>query len=268
MNEYVTLAEEAAREAGKLIVRHSLEPREVNYKGKSDIVTKTDRQSEELVLGRIRNRFPEHAIVAEESGSSATGSEFCWYVDPLDGTTNFAHGFPMFCVAIALEHRGEVVMAVVYDPLREELFKAVKGQGAFLNDQRLRVSTTPSLDESLLATGFPPSARANIKINLELYLRFTEISHGVRRPGSASLDLCYLAAGRLDGFWELKLKPWDKAPGALLVLEAGGKITDLDGGPFVLLGDPIFASNGLIHAEMGAVFSQIRARQVPQWRDE
>ena len=258
MDDHLSVAEEAVRDAGDIIARLYDEPREIDYKGPFDLVTSADRQAEELIVGRIRERFPAHGIVAEEGGESKSDSEFRWYVDPLDGTTNFAHGFPMFCVALALEQRGEIVLGVIYDPLRKELYRAVKGQGAYVNDRRMRVSQSPRLDESLLATGFPPFRAANHDLNIQYYLRFTDLCHGVRRAGSASLDLCYLAAGRLDGFWELKLFPWDKAAGGLMVLEAGGKITDMDGGPFKLWGDPIFASNGLIHAEMGDIFSQVK----------
>ncbi len=259
IKEFVTMAESVAREAGALVAEFSGKPYEIGYKGAADLVTDADRESEKLILGRIRERFPDHAIVAEEGGGKETGSDYRWYVDPLDGTTNFAHGFPMFCTAMALEYKKEIVMGVVFDPLRQELFRAVKGEGAFLNGEPIHVSKIPRLAEGLMATGFPPSRRANSRLNIEYYLWFTEISHGVRRGGSASLDLCYLAAGRLDGFWELKLQPWDKAPGSLIVLEAGGKITDMDGGPFHLYGEPIFASNGLIHSEMGEVFAELRA---------
>ena len=193
-------------------------------------------------------------MVGEEGGGQKTDSDYCWYVDPLDGTTNFAHGFPVFCVTLGLAYQGEIIAGVVYDPVHDELFTAERGVGAYLNNKRIYVSKTASLSESLLATGFPPFA-SNHDLNVEFYLRFTMLSHGIRRAGSAALDLCSVAAGRFEGFWELKLNPWDKAAGSLLVTEAGGRVTDLEGRSFKILGDEVFASNGLVHDEMIKVFS-------------
>jgi myo-inositol-1(or 4)-monophosphatase len=199
-------------------------------------------------------------VVGEEGGGQRIASDYCWYVDPLDGTTNFAHGFPVFCVTLGLAYRGEVIAGVVYDPTRDELFTAERGAGAYLDSQRIHVSHTASLSESLLATGFPPFA-SNHDLNIQFYFRFTLLSHGIRRAGSAALDLCTVAAGRFEGFWELKLNPWDKAAGSLLVTEAGGRVTDLTGRPFSLQGDEIFASNGLIHNEMITLFSEVLAQR-------
>jgi len=259
MENHLTTAIEIAREAGALLVQLFKSPMEITYKRRSDLVTEADRRSEALIVERLRRHFPQHAIVGEEGGGQQTDSDYCWYVDPLDGTTNFAHGFPVFCVTLGLAYCGEVVAGVVYDPTREELFTAEKGAGAYLNNERLHVSETADLARCLLATGFPPFA-TNHDLNIKFYFRFTELSHGIRRAGSAALDLCSVAAGRFDGFWELKLNPWDKAAGSLLVTEAGGLVTNLAGKPFNLLGDDIFASNGLVHEEMVQVFSEVLAR--------
>ena len=262
MESYLSTAVEIAREAGALLAQLAQRPHEITYKRPSDLVTEADRRSEALIVERLRGRFPRHAIVSEEGGGQKTSSDYCWYVDPLDGTTNFAHGFPIFCVTLALAYRDEVAAGVVYDPTRDELFTAERGAGAYLNQQRIQVSKHAKLSECLVATGFPPFAR-NHEMNIEFYFRFTKLTHGVRRAGSAALDLCSVAAGRFDGFWELKLNPWDKAAGSLLVVEAGGRVTDLNGGPFRLLDDAIFASNGLVHDEMRNVFSDYGAPRTP-----
>jgi myo-inositol-1(or 4)-monophosphatase len=181
-------------------------------------------------------------------------------VDPLDGTTNFAHGFPMFNVTLGLARAGEVVAGLIYDPIRQEMFTAERGAGAYLNNKRIHVSKIPQLADSLLATGFPPFA-SNHDLNMEYYFRFTQISHGIRRAGSAALDLCSVACGRFEAFWELKLNPWDKAAGTLMVTEAGGRISDIKGAPFDVLADEVFASNGLIHDAMGQVFLDVLAQR-------
>jgi len=256
MDKYLDTAVEIASEAGALLAELSKQPREISYKRKSDIVTDADRRSEAMITERIRGHFPDHAIVAEEGGGKETSSDYCWYVDPLDGTTNYAHGFPVYCVTLALAYRDEVIAGVVYDPNREEMFAAERGAGATLNGQRIHVSQTSDLAESLLGTGFPPFA-SNHDLNLQFFFKLTHLSHGIRRAGAAALDLCSVAAGRYEGFWELKLNPWDKAAGSLLVTEAGGRVTDLTGGAFSLHRDEIFASNGLIHETMLEVFSSI-----------
>lgn len=256
MENYLEIAVEIARESGALLSELSNQPHEISYKRKSDIVTEADRRSEAMITERLRREFPGHAIVAEEGGGQETGSDYCWYVDPLDGTTNFAHGFPVYCVTLALAYRDQMIAGVVYDPNREELFAAERGSGAYLNEKRINVSQTSSLTESLLGTGFPPFA-SNHDLNLEFFFKFTHLSHGIRRAGAAALDLCSVAAGRFEGFWELKLNPWDKAAGSLLVTEAGGRVTDLAGGPFSIRRDEILASNGLIHENMLEVFSGV-----------
>src|SRR5579862_6710425 len=210
MTDFLNPAIDIAREAGTLIRELSTKPLEIKYKRRSDLVTIADKKSEALIVGHLRKKFPEHNIVAEEVGNHSSSSEYCWYVDPLDGTTNYAHGYPVYSVSVGLAFRNEVIAGVVFDPTRDEMFSAERGSGAFLNGQRLHVSATETLSESLVATGFPPFA-SNHDLNVEFYFRFTELSHGVRRAGSAAIDLCSVAAGRYDGFWELKLNPWDKA---------------------------------------------------------
>jgi len=256
MESYLNTAIDISREAGALLMQYFKRPQEISYKRPSDLITDADRRSETLIIERLRSHFPKHDIVAEEGGGAKAGSDYCWYVDPLDGTTNFAHGFPIFSVTLGLAHRGETVAGVVYDPVRDELFTAERGAGAYLNNKRIRVSKAATLRESLVATGFPPFAD-NHELNIKYYSRFTQLCHGVRRAGSAALDLASVAAGRFEGFWELKLNPWDKAAGALLVTEAGGRVSDLAGGPFDLLADEIFASNGLVHDQMKKVFAEV-----------
>jgi myo-inositol-1(or 4)-monophosphatase len=260
MSNYLSTAVEIARESGVLLAELFTQPQEITYKRRSDLVTVADRRSEALIVERLRSSFPDHGIVAEEGGGQAGPSDYCWYVDPLDGTTNFAHGYPVFCVTLGLACRGEVIAGVVYDPTRNDLYTAERGAGAYLNGRRLQVSRTENLSECLVATGFPPFA-TNHELNIQFYFRFTELSHGIRRAGSAALDLCSVAAGRFDAFWELKLNPWDKAAGSLLVAEAGGRMSDIQGRPFNLLGDEVFASNGRVHDQMLEVFAEIMAQR-------
>ncbi len=229
----------------------------IEYKGEVDLVTEADRRSEALVVGRIRERWPGHDILGEEGTRSDSGSEWRWYVDPLDGTTNFAHGFPVFCVSIAVEHRGELAAGVLYDPMRDELFAAERGSGATLNGKPIQVSATEKLNESLVATGFP-SFKRHKNPNIHFYHQITLRTHGVRRAGSAALDLACVAAGRFDGFWEFNLNSWDVAAGALLVREAGGVVTDLGGGAFDHRQPrETLASNGRIQGALVAEFQAI-----------
>ncbi len=258
---YLSASVEIAREAGALLLRFLERRVAVEYKGEYDLVTEADRASERLVVERLRARFPSHSIVAEEGGGVDGGGDHVWYVDPLDGTTNFAHGFPIFCVSLALEQRGEMVAGVVYDPVRDEMFTAEKGAGAWLNNRRLQVSRVSRLAESLLATGFP-SHRRHRDINVYFYHQTAMLAHGVRRAGSAALDLCSVAAGRLEGFWEFHLNPWDLAAGLLLVAEAGGRSSDLRGAPHQLRGAETAATNGLIHDELVALFAEIFANRI------
>src|SRR5262245_47881 len=228
--DYLTPIQELAREAGSLLLSYFGKVA-VEYKGDVDLVTQADRSSEKLIVDRIRSQWPDHDLLGEEGSRRETGSDFRWYIDPLDGTTNFAHGFPVFCVSLALEYRGERSAGVIYDPCRDELFSAGKGSGATRNGLAIHVSKTPRLAESLVATGFP-SHKRHKNPNIHFYHQITLRSHGVRRAGSAALDLCYVACGRYDGFWEFNLNPWDTAAGVLLVQEAGGKVTSFSDDPF------------------------------------
>jgi len=256
---YLPEVEAIAREAGALLMTHFTRRTTFEYKGEVDLVTEADRGSEKLITERLRARWPEHDLVGEEGARSETGADYRWYVDPLDGTTNFAHGYPVFCVAIALVHKdGQLEVGVLYDPTRDEMFSAERGHGATLNGKPIRVSTMRRLAESLLATGFP-SQKRHSNPNIHFYQQITLRSHGVRRAGSAALDLANVACGRYDGFWEFNLNPWDTAAGALLVQEAGGRVTRFDGSPFRLDSREVLASNGLIHQELMANFKEIFA---------
>ena len=259
MTGYLPEVEAIAREAGALLMRHFTRRTTFEYKGEVDLVTEADRGSEKLITERLRQRWPEHDLVGEEGARSETGADYRWYVDPLDGTTNFAHGYPVFCVAIALVHKdGRLEVGVLYDPTRDELFSAERGHGATLNGKPIHVSTMRRMAESLLATGFP-SQKRHANPNIHFYQQITLRSHGVRRAGSAALDLANVACGRYDGFWEFNLNPWDTAAGALLVQEAGGRVTRFDGSPFRLDSREVLASNGLIHQELMANFKEIFA---------
>jgi len=253
MNEFLKIAIETAHEAGAVLRREFERPKQISYKGEVDIVTESDRRSEAMIVARLRERFPGHAIVAEEGGGAvAAGAKYCWHVDPLDGTTNFAHGYPCFAVSIGLSEDGEPIAGAVFNPVSGELFTAARGEGAYLNEQRIRVSLVDKLANSLVATGFPTHQRKR-SANMNYYWEFTLRSHGVRRDGSAALDLCSVACGRFDAFWEFSLNSWDTAAGVLLVREAGGIVTDLGGGPYHPGGPHLLASNGLIHDEMKEV---------------
>jgi myo-inositol-1(or 4)-monophosphatase len=247
-----------AREAGALLIDYFHQHLKIEYKGDADLVTAADRASEKLIRERITEKWPGHDVLGEEQGLNDQGSDYRWYVDPLDGTTNFAHGFPVFCVSMALEYKGERIAAVIYDPTRDELFSAEPGKGALLNGEAIHVSKTPTLKESLLATGFP-SQKRHKNPNIFFYHQITLHSHGVRRAGSAALDLCNVASGRFDGFWEFNLNPWDTAAGVLIVQEAGGVVTRFDGSPFELDSRETLASNGLIHRALLQEFAEIFA---------
>jgi len=257
---YLAAAIEIAQEAGKTLIEELSRPPEIRYKGDEvDLVTQADRLSEQLIVSRLTHYFPDHAIVAEEGTGRDNASDFRWHVDPLDGTTNFAHGYPCFSVSIGLEHCGDLLVAVVFNPFYDELFAAARGEGATLNGKKISVSSVWSVATSLLCTGFPQRNRKSSK-NLYFYGEFTQRSHGVRRDGSAALDLACVAAGRFDGFWEFGLNKWDTAAGVLLVEEAGGKVTDFDGQPYQLGGPVILATNALIHEEMCKLAREISYR--------
>jgi len=249
---------EIAREAGALLMDYFRQHVKVEYKGEADLVTVADRKSEALIRDRLRQQWPTFDILGEEGGLLDTGSDYRWYVDPLDGTTNFAHGFPVFCVSMGLDFKGNRIAGVIYDPTRDELFTAEQGSGAYLNRERIHVSKIANLAECLVATGFP-SHKRHKNPNIFFYHQITLHTHGVRRAGSAALDLCYVACGRLDGFWEFNLNPWDTAAGVLIIEEAGGKVSDFKGGPFQLDSRETLASNGLVHQallnEIEQVFS-------------
>jgi myo-inositol-1(or 4)-monophosphatase len=273
-----------AREAGALLMHYFQKHIKIEYKGDADLVTAADRASEALIRERIQQQFPGHDVLGEEQGLNDQGSDYRWYVDPLDGTTNFAHGYPVFCVSMALEDRAldhrelghrelehreleqratekqpaQRIAGVVYDPTRDELFSAEQGQGAHLNGAAIHVSQAAQLKESLLATGFP-SHKRHKNPNIHFYHQITLRTHGVRRAGSAALDLCNVASGRFDGFWEFNLNPWDTAAGALIVEEAGGIVSRFDGSPFEIDSRETLASNGLIHPALVQEFQEIFA---------
>jgi myo-inositol-1(or 4)-monophosphatase len=255
-HDFIPAMTEISREAGALLMEYFRQHVKVEYKGEADLVTVADRQSEALIRHRLRQLWPTHDILGEEEGLTDTGSDYRWYVDPLDGTTNFAHGFPVFCVSIGLDYKGKRIAGVIYDPTRDELFAAEQGSGAYLNQERIHVSRTTNLTECLLATGFP-SHKRHKNPNIFFYHQITLHTHGVRRAGSAALDLCCVACGRFDGFWEFNLNPWDTAAGVLMVQEAGGIVTDFKGGPFQLDSRETLASNGLVHPALLSEFEQI-----------
>jgi myo-inositol-1(or 4)-monophosphatase len=257
------VAHDAAARAGAMLRARHREGHEVSFKSEVDLVTAVDRDAEALIVAAIRRAFPAHTVVAEESAPtepSGSGNGHCWYVDPIDGTTNFAHTLPHFAVSIAVERDGEPLLGVVYDPMREELFTATRGEGALLNGRRIGVSTVPTLDAALLATGFPYDRRSNAPFYLAFFETALRRSRDVRRAGSAALDLCWVACGRLDGYWEWKLRPWDTAAGRLIVREAGGSATTFSGEPHRLDGLETAASNGVIHGELVAMLSDVRLR--------
>jgi len=265
--EFVPVAEGIARQAGALLRGFYEKGVATEYKGDVDLVTEADRASEKLIRERLKAAFPAHGIYGEEGTRDQLESEYRWYVDPLDGTTNFAHGFPAFCVILGLERRaagsaadadGEMVAGVVYDPLRNESFVAERGKGAWLNGKRIHVSKTKTLAESLTATGFP-SRKRHGSPNVHFYQEITLRSHGVRRAGAAGLDMAYVACGRLEGFWEFNLNPWDTSAGLLLVEEAGGTVTHFDGGKFTLDSREVLATNGLILGEISHLFTEMFA---------
>ena len=243
---------DVAREAGAVLVQH-LGSAKISTKGDIDLVTEADLASENLIIERIRSYYPQHGILAEESGeavlSGGRRSEWKWIIDPLDGTTNYAHGYPCFCVSIALEHAGAIEIGVVYDPVRDEMFAAERGSGATLNDRRIRVSSVEELNDAMVCTGFPYNVRERPDFTRD-FANFTMAAQAVRRDGSAALDLAYVACGRFDGFWEDGLSPWDIAAGMLLIEEARGRVSNFDDEPLSIYTKKVLASNGLVHQDM------------------
>jgi myo-inositol-1(or 4)-monophosphatase len=254
----LNFAIQTARDAGRLLAERFGRNLRISNKSELDLVTESDLASERLIIDRIKTHYPRHAILAEESGASApaggASSEWRWIIDPLDGTTNYAHGYPCFCVSMGLEHQGRLQLGVVYDPMRDEVFSAERGEGAALNDKRIHVSSTPNLASALLCTGFPYDVRERSEFARH-FSNFIMNAQGVRRDGAAALDLAYVAAGRFDGFWEEGLKPWDVAAGALMIEEAGGRVSNYANGPLDIFNPPILASNGLIHEQMMQVLA-------------
>ena len=253
-NEYkkrlYSVGKEVALEAGKFIKKSYEGKIEVEFKGRIDIVTDIDRKAEEIIVNGIRKNFPDHNIITEETGFEQTNSDTRWIIDPLDGTTNFSHGFPFFCVAVGIEYKNEVIIGFVYDPLREEMFEAEKGEPALMNMREIKPSKIDRLEHALLATGFPYDIKESSNNNVNYFNHMIFKAQAVRRAGSAALDLCYIASGRLDGYWEIKLSPWDTAAAGLIVEQAGGRITDFDGNRMSILHKQIAASNGIIREEM------------------
>ena len=256
MASYLETAVAIARESGALLADFFARCVPYELKGENDLVTEADRASERLVVERLTQHYPTHAIVAEEGGGHESASGYRWYVDPLDGTTNFAHSFPCFNVTLALEHQGELIAGVIFDPINEELFTVEKGAGAFLNGNRIHVSKVAKLESTLVATGFP-SRKRHQSVNIHFYHQLGMATHGVRRCGSAAIDLAFVACGRLDAFWEFGLNPWDMAAGRLLVAEAGGKFSGMHGEPHQLRGPDLLVDNGLVHDEILELFAEI-----------
>jgi myo-inositol-1(or 4)-monophosphatase len=248
--KFKKVAIEAALKAGAYIEKHVGRIRGVRYKGEINIVTHVDKKAEDIVVGTIRKSFPRHSFLAEEKAYEKRDPDFTWIIDPLDGTTNFLHAFPFFCVSVAVAYRGDILAGVVYDPMRKELFHARKGKGAFLNKKRIGVSGIRSVKKALLATGFAYDMRRKRKNNIANFVKFLKHSQAVRRAGSAALDLCYVASGRFDGFWEFYLNPWDTAAGLLMVRESGGRATRVNGAEYSIYDKEIVASNSKIHPQM------------------
>lgn len=252
MHKHLETAVDTALTAGRYLKNRFKLPKHVDYKGEIDLVTDSDLGAEKIIIKSLKKAYPKYGILAEESSSGYREriKGYRWIIDPLDGTTNFAHGYPMFAVSIALEYSGKILLGVAYNPLTKELFTAQVGQGAFLNGRKIYVSGIKELSKSLLATGFPYDIHGDSKTNLDYHNRFILRTQGVRRDGSAVMNLCYTACGKFDGFWELKLKPWDTASGFLLVKEAGGKVSDFKGSKYNIYKKEILAANGLIHKQM------------------
>jgi myo-inositol-1(or 4)-monophosphatase len=250
-------AREIALETGALQRERFAEPRVIETKSSAiDLVTDVDRASDELIVRRIAQAFPDDTVLTEETGRAREGSSgYRWVIDPLDGTTNYAHGLPHYAVSLGIEREDERVVGVIFDPMRQELFSCERGAGAFLNDEPIRVSSASALEESLLATGFAYDVHSGKLENLEYFARFMRRARAVRRAGSAALDLAYVACGRFDGFWEMHLHSWDVAAGLLLIEEAGGRTSDLDGGPAPASGERLVASNGVLHEALLEVLS-------------
>ncbi len=250
IKQLLVSASDIALGAGEILKKRFDQQHKVRYKGRIDPVTEADLKSEKFIVSEINKRYPDHAILAEEGGGDDNGSVFRWVIDPLDGTVNYAHGFPVYCVSIAVEHENRIIVGVIYDPERDEIFTAGRGLGSHLNGHRIHVSSERKLQRALLATGFAYNVRTARKNNLGLFARMVKTAQAVRRAGSAALDLCWLACGRLDGFWEFYLHPWDTAAAKLMVEEAGGKVTQVDGKAYSVFHKNILASNARLHSAL------------------
>lgn len=259
---YLKVAEKAAREAGKVLIDHLGKVKEVEYKAKNSLLTEVDKLSEGLIIEIIKSNFPSHDFFAEESGRDKKTSSHVWIIDPLDGTTNYAHTYPVFSVSIALEIEGVIRLGIVYDPVRKELFSAELGKGAYLNQDEIKISAATTVEEGLLCTGFTHEKEWMVDENLRHFENFIRRSRAVRRDGSAALDLCYVACGRYDGFWELGLHAWDTAAGLLILKEARGRITDFSNSEFTIYGEEVLATNGIIHDEMISILSLGRGQRM------
>lgn len=259
--QFLPTAIHAAREAGTILLHHLGRLREIEVKNAQqfNLVTEADRNAERRIVDILRAAFPDHGILGEEGGAHNTAASHRWIIDPLDGTTNYTHAFPIFSISIALEREGDLIAGVIHDPMRDELFHAVKGEGAFLNGNRIHVSDTPRLDQAMLVTGFPYNIHENPDYCYERFIGFLKEAQAIRRLGSAALDCAYVAAGRLDGFWEVSLQPWDKAAGQLLIEEAGGRVSDFAGAPHDMYQLPLLGSNGRIHDEMLRVLEEAKS---------
>ncbi|HKY64331.1 MAG TPA: inositol monophosphatase family protein [bacterium] len=255
MKDFIVAAEAACRIAGKLQLEGLKRDKQIEFKGSINLVTDVDKACEKAIVEVLQGRFPEHDILAEEGSGRRKNSEYKWIIDPLDGTTNYAHGYRLFCVSIALEHKGEIVVGAVFEPNRDEMFLAEKGGGARLNGEKLAVSQVADLNHAMLATGFAYNVRETANNNLDHFQKFLMKSQAIRRDGVAAVDLCYVAAGRFDGFWELNLFPWDVAAGYLMIQEAGGKVSDFRGKAFDVYSKEILASNGRLHPAMSSLLS-------------
>jgi myo-inositol-1(or 4)-monophosphatase len=250
ISAFAKLAETVAYSAGAILLKGFNKRFTITYKGRINPVTEYDLKSEKHIISSIRKRFPQHDVLAEEDTAKSSRSPYRWIIDPLDGTVNYAHGFPVFCVSIALEYEGDVALGVVFDPVHHELFSAVRGRGARLNGKRIQVSSETKLERSMIATGFAYDVGTSARNNIGYFGRMVKRAQAIRRPGSAALDACWVACGRFEGYWELLLAPWDAAAAHLILLEAGGKITKMNARPFSIYGGEMVASNGLIHSAM------------------
>lgn len=257
LQSYLDLSKKIAQSAGKILLEGQQKGFSIDYKGKSNLVTEIDKKSEQYIVGELRKAYPDHSILGEEGSNETHNVNYRWIIDPIDGTTDYAHGHPYYCVSIGLEIEGEIAVGTVFAPVYNEMFTAAKGMGAFLNGKKISVSDIENIEESLLGTGFNPSAPELSKQNITHFEHFQDHSHGIRRCGAAALDICYVAAGRLDGFWENGLSAWDMAAGKIIVEEAGGTITALNGSPFNIEDRQILATNGKIHQSMVDYFRSL-----------